>query len=227
MSTAGTTTVPAGAPARSFAARVRAFLDPRPARWRTVIAIGIVLAYADGYVLVALTGAVGAIQRTHHPFSAWMEEAPVLVPFFVLGELVVLWFVRRRRGPEPMPWKPAVVVALLLAVGSTVVGAVAVSASAAYDYRLQTELIDFSSQFSDQVGDPLIKAGATVARGNCNTMTCDEERFSLATDLRGVGVGAPALLGINIVLVGWIIAAFGGRLGAPVRETEDATTETA
>lgn len=219
MSTTRTTTQPAGAPTRTFPERLRSFLDPRPARWRTVLVIAVVLAYADGYVLVALTGAVGAIQRTEHPFGAWLEESAVLVPFFVLAELLVLRLVRRRSGPALRSVKAVLVAALLLAVGGTATGVVAVTASAAYDFRLQTELIDFSAQFSDQVGDPLIKAGTTVARGNCNTMICDEERFSLATDARGVALGALLLLGINVVLVGWILAAFGGRLGAPVRET--------
>jgi hypothetical protein len=58
-----------------------------------------------------------------------------------------------------------------------------------------------------------------VARGNCNSMICDEQRFSLAADARGVGIGIPIMLGINIVLIGWILAFFGGRLGAPIRRT--------
>ncbi|HEX5119210.1 MAG TPA: hypothetical protein VFW65_28810 [Pseudonocardiaceae bacterium] len=219
MSTIGTTSEPISTPARTFAARVRAFFNPRPARWRTVIAWGIVLAYADGYILVALTGAVGAIQRTAHPFTAWMEESAVLVPVFILTELLVLRLIRRRTGPRAQSGKVVLVAALLIAIGGTVTGVLALTASAAYDYNLQTQLIDFSAQFSDQPGDPLIKAGATVARGNCNTMVCDQERFSLATDVRGVGVGAPLLLVINVVLVGLVLAGFGGRLGAVVPES--------
>ncbi|HEX3647389.1 MAG TPA: hypothetical protein VHV49_03120 [Pseudonocardiaceae bacterium] len=217
MSTTRTSAEPAATPRRAFAERVRAFLDPRPARWRTVIVFGIVMAYADGYILVALTGAVGAIQRTEHLFGAWLEESAVLVPLFVLAELLVLRLVRRRTGPVLRSGKAVVVTALVIALGGTVAGVLAVTASAAYDYNLQTQLIDFSAQFSDQNGDPLVKAGATVARGNCNSMICNEERFSLATDIRGVGVGTPILLGINVVLVGWILTLFGGRLGAPAR----------
>lgn len=219
MSTTRTTSKLASTPTRTFAGRVRAVFDPRPARWRTVIVLGVVLAYADGYLMVALTGAAGAIERTAHPFSAWMEESAVLVPVFVLAELLVLRLIRRRSGPTSRSGKAVVVTALLIAVGGTVTGVLALTASAAYDYDLQTQLIDFSSQFSDQPGDPLIKAGTTVARGNCNTMVCDEERFSLATDARGVGIGAPLLLVINVVLVGLVLAGFGGQLGAPAPET--------
>lgn len=216
---------PAAPPRRTFAQRLRAFADPRPARWRLVIVLGIVLAYADGYVLVALTGAVGAIERTNHPFGAWLEESAVLVPFVILAELLVLRLIRRRTArsttsaTSSRSWKTVAVAAMLIAVGTTVVGVVAVTASAAYDYRLQTDLIDYEEQpaLENETNVPLIPAGTTVARGNCNSMICNEERFSLATDLRGVGIGAPILLGVNIILVGWVIAGFGGRLGAPQR----------
>ena len=221
------TTVPATAPTRTIKDRVRAFFDPRPARWRTVIVLGVVLAYADGYILVALTGAVGAIERTNHPFSAWLEESAALVPLFVLAELLMLRLVRRWTGPVSRSWKAVVVAALLIAIGSTVAGIVGVIASTAYDYRLQTQLIDFSDQFSYQNGDPLIRAGSTIARGNCNSMICNDERFSLATDLRGVGIATPLLLGINVVLVAWVLAAFGGRLGASARHTAAGTAAAA
>ncbi len=211
---------PTAKPTRTFTDRLRAFLDPRPARWRTVVVIAVILAYADGYVLVALTGAVGAIQRTDHPFPAWLEESAVLVPLFILAELLMLRHVRRRTGSVLPSRKALVVSALLLAVGGTVVGVLGVSVSAAYDYHLQTDLIDFSARFSDQNGDPLITAGSTVARGNCNSMICNEQRFSLATDVRGVAFSVPILLGINIVLIAWILAAFGGRLGVPERRTD-------
>jgi uncharacterized membrane protein YhdT len=206
-------------PTRTFKDRMRAFLDPRPARWRTIIALAVVLAYADGYILVALTGAVGAIQRTNHPFPAWLEESAVLVPFFVLAELLVLRLIRRRTGPVLRSWKSVVVSAFLIAVAGTFTGTLGITASAAYDFSLQTTLIDFDSQFMDQNGDPLIAAGSTVARGNCSSMICDEERFSLATDLRGIGISVPLLLGINVEMIGWVLAAFGGRLGAPVDPT--------
>jgi hypothetical protein len=211
-------------PTRTFKDRLRAFLDPRPARWPTVIVLGVVLAYADGYVLVALTGAVGAIQRTNHPFPAWLEESAVLVPLFILAELLVLRLIRRRAGPVLRSWRAVVVSAFLIAVAGTFAGTIGITASAAYDFSLQTKLIDFDAQFMDQNGDPLVTAGSTVARGNCNSMICDEQRFSLATDLRGVGIAVPLLLGINIVMIGWVLAGFGGRLGAPVRDTTITST---
>jgi uncharacterized membrane protein YhdT len=210
-------------PARTFKDRLRAFLDPRPARWRTVVVLGIVLAYGNGYILVALTGAAGAIERTNHPFPTWLEESAILVPLFILAELLVLRRIRRRNGPVLRSWKAVTVSALLIAIAGTVTGFVSVTVSAALDYRLQTQLIEFSSRFNDQNGDPLITAGSTAARGNCNSMICNEERLSLAGDARGVAISAPILLGVNVVLVGWVLAAFGGRLGAPVRRSATTT----
>lgn len=209
--------------ARTFNDRLRAFLDPRPARWLTVIVLAIVLAYGNGYILVALTGAAGAIERTNHPFSSWLEESAVLVPFFILAELLVLRRVRRRRGPVLRSRKAVMVAALLIAIAGTATGFIAVTLSAALDYRLQTQLIEFSSRFDDQNGDPLVTAGSTTARGNCNSMICNEERLSLASDARGVAISAPILLGVNVVLVGWVLAGFGGRLGTRVRRTDTTT----
>jgi hypothetical protein len=112
--------------------------------------------------------------------------------------------------------------ALLLAVGCTVVGVGAVAMSATYDYRLQTNLIDYEEGISPATGLPQIVAGSTFDRGNCSSMICDQERFSLAADIRGVALSTPLLLGGNIVLIAWMLTCFGGRLGAPIRRTATA-----
>jgi hypothetical protein len=138
---------------------------------------------------------------------------------------VVLRLVRRRTGPVLRSWKAVVSTALVIAAAGTFVGVVGVVASAAYDYRLQTNLIDFEQSFENVQGIPLVTAGSTVARGNCNSMICNEERFSLATDMRGAMISAPVLLVGNILLVGLLLAYFGGRLGAPQRRrTKPATS---
>ncbi|HEX5114822.1 MAG TPA: hypothetical protein VFW65_06465 [Pseudonocardiaceae bacterium] len=202
---------------RTFTERMRAFFDPRPARWRTVVIIGIVLGYADGYLLVALTGAVGAIERTNHPFGAWLEESAVLVPLFILAELLVLKLVRRRTGPALRSGRATMVAALVISLAVSVTGFLAIAASTGYDYSLQTKLIVFEENIDNVNGVPLVPAGTTVARGNCNSMICNEERFSLATDVRGAMISAPILVVGNILLVGLLLAYFGGRLGTPER----------
>jgi hypothetical protein len=213
-------------PTRTFSDRMRAFFDPRPARWRTIVIIGIVLAYADGYLLVALTGAVGSIQRTNHPFSAWLEESAVLVPIMILAQLLAMRLVRRRTGPALKSGKAVLGAAAAIAVACSVIGFAAIGVSTAYDYHLQTRLIVFEESIDNVNGVPLVPAGSTVARGNCNSMICSQERLSLATDLRGVAISAPILIVGNIVLLGLLLAYFGGRLGVPERRKTKPATAT-
>lgn len=187
-------------------AGVRRFLDPRPARWWTLVVIAVVLAYADGFLLTALTGAVGAIQRTQDPAQAWLVQSAVMVPFFLLGELVVVGFVRRRHGVTFRSTKQLLTSALLIAVATTVVGVAGVAVSSAIDFRLQTNLIVAGSPFHDH--------GVGTSDPNACTDVCEEIHETLTGDLRGIGFSGPGLLAINVVLVGWMLAAFGGRLGA-------------
>jgi hypothetical protein len=187
--------------------RLRTFFDPRPARWWTLVVIAVVLAYADGFLLTALTGAVGAIQRTQDPAVAWLVQSAVLVPFFLLAELGVLAWVRHRHGVVFRSTKRMLTCALLLAVAGTIVGVVGVTASSAVDFQLQTSLVQAGSAFHDH-------GVAAPDDPNACTDVCEEIHETLTGDLRGIGFSGPALLVINIVLVGWILAAFGGRLGA-------------
>ena len=69
----------------------------RPAvPWLTVIPLAAMMAYADGFWMVSLRGAVGAIERTQEPFASWLRESTVLLPAFVLA-------VRARCFIRPMP----------------------------------------------------------------------------------------------------------------------------
>lgn len=198
---------------------VRAFLDPRPARWWTLAVMAVVLAYADGFLLTSLTGAVGAIQRTQSPFQAWLVQSAVMIPFFLLAELAVLWFVRRRHGAAFTSTKQMLTSALLIAVAATIVGVAGVAVSSAFDFRLQTNLIVAGSAYHDH-------GIVTPVDANACTDVCDEIHQTLNGDLKGVGFAGPALLVINVVLIGWMLMAFGGRLGAaPKRAVVEAVPE--
>ena len=39
--------------------------------WLTVLPFAVVMAYADGFWMTSLRGAVGAIERTDEPFTSW------------------------------------------------------------------------------------------------------------------------------------------------------------
>ena len=43
--------------------------------WLTVLPLAAVMAYADGFWMMSLRGAVGAIERTQEPFTSWWRES--------------------------------------------------------------------------------------------------------------------------------------------------------
>jgi hypothetical protein len=200
----------------STSERVRTFLDPRPARWSTVLLLSVVLAYADGFVMTSLTGAVGFIKRAQDLFGEWVIQSAILVPFFVVALLLVLRRIRRRQGAVLRSAKKVWTSAVLLAVGGTVVGVLAVSASSAYDYYLQANELDVAGPLHNHSTITIPGAAdATVdphaAHGACDE-TCTDKRQTLVDDMRGVGITSPIMLVANIVLVGWLLALLGGQL---------------
>ena len=94
------------------------------------------LAYADGFWMVALRGAVGAIERTQEPFTSWWRESTLAAArsslFAVLGALTLAkrWF-----GPVLRTTRPVVLTGLLIAAAGTLVGVVQLAISSVYDYQ--------------------------------------------------------------------------------------------
>ena len=57
------------------AAERRGEMPGRPAvPWATVLPLAVLMAYADGFWLTSLRGAVGAIERTQEPFATWLRS---------------------------------------------------------------------------------------------------------------------------------------------------------
>ena len=192
--------------------RVRAFLDPRPVSWVTVVLLAIVLTYADGFVLTVLTGAVGAIQRTQSPFVSWLIDSTVLLPVYVLGVLVAFKLARRWVGPVLHTAKQVMLGSLVIALAGTVIGIAAAAANAAYDYNLQhNELVVSGPVHADH--DTVIPGQAAAGH---NHPTCDElcsqEHDTLVADVKAVGFGGPAILILNVLAVAWMVALIGGSL---------------
>ena len=67
--------------------------------WLTVLPLAIVMAYADGFWMVALRGAVGAIERTQEPFTSWWRESTLGLPLYVFAVLGALMLAMRWFGP--------------------------------------------------------------------------------------------------------------------------------
>ena len=168
--------------------------------WLTVVPLAVVLAYADGFWLISLRGAVGSIERTQEPFTSWLLESTLTLPFFVLAVFGALALAARRFGPVLRKPKAVVAGALLVVAASTLVGVAALAASSAYDYHLQTTRPQMASM--DHAGG-----------GMASVPGAEHQNASLALQTRSVGYGSGILLATNLVLVGWIVALRGGQLG--------------
>src|SRR6185436_2885731 len=82
--------------------------------WKTVGVLAVVLAYADGYWLVSVQGAVGAIGRTDHQSLTWLRESTVVLPAFAFAVLAALTLAARRFGSTPDRARTVIVTALLV-----------------------------------------------------------------------------------------------------------------
>ena len=160
------------------------------------------LAFANGFVIIAIHGAVGAIERAQQPFADWLRYAAILVPVFGVA---VIWSLARahRRG------RRTVRTVLLVAAVTTVVGITLLIISIAYDYHLQAELLAKTATVHNHT-----VGGADGAQ---NPAYADdgwspELRQTMLVAVKGIGLGAIFLAGVNSFLVAWVTALSGGRL---------------
>src|SRR3954454_475705 len=86
--------------------------------WWTVVFLAVLMAYADGFWLISLRGAVGAIERTQEPFAAWLRESTAFLPVFVLAVLAALTLALRWLGPAPSRRRTAAAALLVVAAGT-------------------------------------------------------------------------------------------------------------
>ena len=165
--------------------------------WLTVVPLAVVLAYADGFWLISLRGAAGAIERTGEPFMTWLRESTLTLPVFALAVIGALILAARWFGPVLRTWRTVVATALLIVAASTVVGIAEVAVSSAYDYYLQ------SAQLQLMGSMPSMSSMGSTAQ---------LQQASLALQVRAVGYGGALLLVTNLALVGWVVGFRGGRL---------------
>jgi hypothetical protein len=179
--------------------RIRQFLDPRLVRWRTVAAIAVLLAYADGFWLTAVQGAVGAIERAQSPFVLWLRSSTLMLPLYVLAVLAALGLARRRFGPELRSARQVLTAGLLIVAAGTLLASGGLLLSAELDYRLQAEQLQFMHAVHPHGALDALLASTRAAN---NT---------------GARYGTAADLVTNTVVVGWVLALHGGRLVPPGR----------
>jgi hypothetical protein len=197
-------------PSRSIPApqlRAATRLAPGAVTWTTVAVLAVLMAYADGFVVTSIRGAVGAIERTQGPFLSWLRESTVMTPVFLLAVLGALAFARRRFGPVLRSPRKVVAAALLIAVAGGLVGTGQVVVSAAYDYHLQSEQLLVMARTHHHEAT----TAAAAVPGAC-TGTCASQQQQLVVDERAARLGSALVLGTNLVLVLWVLAFRGGRL---------------
>ncbi len=165
--------------------------------WMTVLPLAVVLAYADGFWLVTLRGAVGAIERTQEPFDGWWRESTIVLPLYVLAVLGAVTLAKRWFGPVLRTTRAVLVTALMVALAGALVGIAELVTSSMLDFSLQSAQLAMMDQMHGICVDSCLPAA---------------EQSTLAALTRAVLYVAAFLLVTNIVLVGWVVAMRGGRL---------------
>jgi hypothetical protein len=82
--------------------------------WLTVLPLAVVMAYADGFWIISLRGAAGAIERTGQPFATWLRESTLTLPIFVIAVLGALTLAARWFGPVLRNPKTVMAAALMV-----------------------------------------------------------------------------------------------------------------
>jgi len=181
--------------------------------WLTVVPLAVVLAFADGFWIMSLRGAVGAIERTQGPFATWLRESTLVLPVFVFAVIGGLTLALHLFGPVLRTSRAVLATALLIAAAGTLVGIAEMAASAAYDYHLQSGQLQLMASMGD-----------TCAGQNC---LAQQQQASLWLQVRALGYGSAILLVTNLVLVGWVVALRGGRLNVSTTRPQASSSPTA
>jgi hypothetical protein len=166
--------------------------------WGTVLSLAVVMAYGDGFWMISLRGAFGAIERTQAPFTAWLRESTLTVPLYMLVVIAALMLGLRRFGLVLRRPRALLTTGIIMAGAGTLVGIVEIVFSSAYDYHLQsTQLVAMN--------------GMMECTGSCLALL---QHATLVLQFKAVALGSGLLLVTNVVLVGWMITILGGRVKA-------------
>lgn len=181
-----------------------------PVPWGTVAALAVVMSFADGFWIVSLREAAGAAIRTGRPFASWLVDCTVVLPLFVLAVLAAFAIAHQRYGTVLRSGRAVVATALLVAVAGTVAALVVGVASAGYDYYLQAGQAEFVAASHGHTG------AVSPSDPTC-TGSCAVEQATLGVHAVGLAYSVPLQLATNVVLVGWVVAMRGGRIGRRCR----------
>jgi hypothetical protein len=203
--------------------RLNAWQSRQKVWWMTIAVFAIVMAYADGFWVTSLQGAVGAIERRQPPLERWLRDSTLMVPLYVLAVLAAVLMARRLVGQGHSKIVRFGTTALLIVLLSSAVATAEVAASSAYDYHLQTRHLEL--QHASHTTLVAAQPGSTAASAGACTGTCAIRQNTFDTHVRAVMYGSLMMLLTNLVLVVWVLALRGNRLWRQfVRSTPPATS---
>ena len=191
--------------------RLGAWQDRPPGWWMSISVFATVLAYADGFWVTSLQGAVGAIERRQPPFERWLRDSTLMVPVYVMAVLAAVLMARRLVGHGRGKIVKFATTALLIVSLSSVVATAEVAASSTYDYHLQTRHLELQHASHTTLGAAQPGTIVPTNPSRC-TGTCAVRRDTFNMHLRAVFYGSRMMLITNLVLVVWVLALRGNRL---------------
>ena len=191
--------------------RLHAWQERQQVWWISIAVFAIVMAYADGFWVTSLQGAVGAIERRQPPFERWLRDSTLMVPVYVIAVLAAVLMARRLVGHGHGKVVKFATTALLIVLLSSVVATAEVAASSAYDYHLQTRHLEL--QHASHTTLVAAQPGTIVPTNPSScTGTCAVRRDTFNMHVRAVLYGSRMMLITNLVLVVWVLALRGNRL---------------
>jgi hypothetical protein len=202
------------------AQRFVSYLKALRLSWTTVALLAVFLAFADGFVLLAFQGAVGAVERQSNPFQRWIVSSLLLVPFFAAAIVVGMILTRRWAGKVKSTWVKGGVAVLLIVATTALLGAGVEGVSGAYDYSLQSRHIDLmvATHSLHNTEKSLFAQPTPGVTPKCDA-ACRQKHDTIVVHIRSVGLAGEYMLVINFVLTLWVIAMRGGRMwAAPKRK---------
>lgn len=207
----------ADAPAPGGAATTVA-VPPGTARrrtpWLLVILLAAPLCALNTFWLVTLEGSVGYIGRFDSPFADWVRHTLILLPVYLVAIALTLVVVRRRTVGRTARRATATGI-LAITLVCAAVGMADLAANSAYDYHRQSiQLQDVKrTHFTAPIQLPG-QVSTQADAGPCDVL-CRQLRSTLSTHLKALSYAAVVVLASNLFLVGWVVAARGGRLDGP------------
>jgi hypothetical protein len=214
--------------AKERAERFVSYLKSLRLSWTTVVLLAVLLAFADGFVLLAFQGAVGAVERQSEPFRRWIIGSLLLVPFFVAAIVVGMILARRWAGEVQRRWVKGGIAVLLIVATTAVLGAAVEGVSGAYDYSLQSRHIDLmvSTHSLHNTGKSLFGLPTPGTTASCDA-ACRQKHDTIVTHIRSVFLAGKYMLMINLGLTLWLVAIRGGRLWVTPKRKRQQMTGTA